>query len=159
MKASIPDTGTVIRLEGRNAVISLLGDASCRKCGAAAIGLCKGGMMQVVTARNTSCAHVGDRVKLGMAKDIQYRGYVLAYVVPATAFILGTVAGHFLGDLAGFQPLDVITGFGSLIAVSIVSFRRLMQLDSANAVEVIDVLTGPWVPDLAEQCRGTGSPS
>jgi positive regulator of sigma E activity len=52
MKASIPDTGTVMKLEGEHAVVRMEHDGSCRKCGAAALGLCKGGLMQELTVRN-----------------------------------------------------------------------------------------------------------
>ena len=156
MKASIPDTGTVIRLEGGNAVISMEGDASCRKCGAAAIGLCKGGMLQVLTVRNATGARIGDRVKIRLVQEVQFKGYLLAYVVPAAAFILGIVSGHFLGTWLGCPPLDIIAGFASLIAAAFFSFRRLKRLDSSHSIEIVNVLLDPWIPDVGEQCRGTG---
>ena len=156
MKASIPDTGTVIRLEGGNAVISMEGDASCRKCGAAAIGLCKGGMLQVLTVRNRTGARVGDRVKIRLAQEVQFRGYLLAYMVPTAAFIFGIVAGHFLGSWLGFPPLDIIAGFFSLVVAAFFSFRRLKLLNNTNAIEIANVLLDPWIPEVGEQCRGTG---
>jgi positive regulator of sigma E activity len=156
MKASIPDTGTVIRLEGENAVISMQGDASCRKCGAAAIGLCKGGMLQVLTVRNSTRARVGDRVKIRLVQEVQFKGYLLAYVIPASAFILGIVGGHFLGSRLGFPPLDIIAGFFLLVVAAFFSFRRLKRLDNTNSIEIVNVLLDPWVPEAGEQCRGTG---
>lgn len=157
MKASIPDTGTVIRLEGGNAVISMLGDASCRKCGAAAIGLCKGGMMQVLTVRNPSHARVGDRVKIRLVQRVQLTGYLLAYVIPAAAFLLGIAAGHYLGSVLGFPPLDILSGFASLIVAASFSLRRLKRLDSDSSIEITNVLLDPWVPEPGEHCRGTGA--
>jgi positive regulator of sigma E activity len=64
--------------------------------------LCTGGLVQVVTAKNTKQARIGDMVKIGLIRGIKIKGYVLAYVIPPTALVLGTVAGHFLGALAGF---------------------------------------------------------
>ena len=78
MKASIPDAGMVIRLEGENAVIRMKGDGSCRKRGVAAAGLCTGGLPQVLTVRNPQQALVGDFVKIGLVQRVQFKGYLLA---------------------------------------------------------------------------------
>jgi sigma-E factor negative regulatory protein RseC len=146
MKPTIPDTGTVIRLEGENAVIRLNHDGSCRKCGAAAIGLCKGALMQGLTVKNSQRARVGDTVKIGLVQGIQYKGYLLAYVIPSASLVFGAVGGHFLGTYVGFPPLDIIAGFFSMIVVSFFSLRRLKRLDSFNSIEIVRVLFDPWNP-------------
>lgn len=146
MKPSIPDIGTVIRLEGPNAVVRMKHEGSCSKCGAAAIGLCKGGMMQVVTVRNIKRACVGDTVKIGLVQGTQNRGYLLAYVVPAAALIVGISFGHVLAGWAGFPPLDIIAGFSLMIAASFFSLRRLKRLASVSSIEIVQVLTDPWTP-------------
>lgn len=148
MKPGIPDTGTVLRFEGENAVIRMKHEGSCRKCGAAAMGLCKGGLMQELTVRNAGRARVGDTVKIGLVQRIQYAGYVLAYVIPAAALVIGMVGGHFLGACAGFPPLDIITGFFSMIVASFFSLRRLRRLDANSAIEIASVLSDPWNPGL-----------
>ena len=144
MKPSIPETGTVIRLEGKNAVVRMRTEGSCYKCGAAAIGLCKVGLMQVLTVKNSQEARVGDFVKIGLAQRIQYAGYVLAYVLPAFGLILGSIAGHYLGAILNFPPLDIISGLAVLIIVSVLSFRRLKRLDSSNSIEIVHVYADPW---------------
>ena len=149
MKTSIPDSGTVTRLDGENAMVRMKHDGSCRKCGAAALGLCKGGLMQELTVRNPLQARVGDTVKIGLERRVHYRGYVLAYVVPAVAFLCGAVAGHYLGAAAGFSPLEVIGGFSSLIVISFFSFRRLRRLDASHAIEIVHVASDPWCPGIA----------
>ena len=146
MKPEIPDTGLVIRLEGEHAVLRMKGHESCRKCGAAAIGLCKAGMMQVLTVKNTKRARVGDSVKIGLVQGVQFRGYFLAYAIPSAALVFGIVGGHFLGAYAGFPPLDIIAGFFSLIVVSFFSLRRLKRLDSTSSIEIVRVLSRPWDP-------------
>ena len=155
MKPSIPDTGTVIRLEGENAVIRMKGDGSCRKCGVAALGLCRGGLMQVLTVRNSKQAHVGDSVKIGLAQGVQYRGYVLAFVVPTAALLFGIAGGPFLGTYAGFPPLDIIAGFFSLIVVSFFSLRRLKRLDASSSIEIVNVLYDPWDRGSPGSTEGT----
>jgi positive regulator of sigma E activity len=146
MKPTIPDTGTVIRLEGERAVIRMKHEGSCSKCGAAAIGLCKGGMMQELTVRNSKRAGIGDTVKIGLVQGVQYRGYLLAYTIPAAALVFGAAAGHVLGAYAGFPALDIIAGFSSLIVVSFFSLRRLKRLNSTSSIEVVDVLSDPRHP-------------
>ncbi len=146
MKPSIPDKGTVIRLEGEHAVIRMKHEGSCRKCGAAAMGLCKGGLMQELTVKNSKRARVGDTVKIGLVQRVQYTGYLLAYVIPSAALVFGMVGGHFLGTYAGFPPLDIIAGFTSLIVVSFFSLRRLKHLDSSSSIEIVNVLSDPWNP-------------
>jgi sigma-E factor negative regulatory protein RseC len=137
MKPTIPDTGTVIRLEGENAVIRLNHDGSCRKCGAAAIGLCKGALMQELTVRNSQRARVGDTVKIGLVQGVQYKGYVLAYVIPSASLVFGATGGHVLGTYAGFPPMDIIAGLVSMIVVSFFSFRQLKRLDSSHSIEIV----------------------
>lgn len=146
MKPTIPDTGTVIRLEGEHAVIRMKHEGSCQKCGAAAIGLCKGGLMQELTVKNSKQARIGDTVKIGLVQGVQYRGFILAYAFPAAALVFGIVGGHFAGECAGFPPLDIVTGFLALIAVTFFSLRRLKRLDAANSIEIMHVLTDPWIP-------------
>lgn len=146
MKPSISDTGTVIRLEGEQAVVRMKHEGSCRKCGAAAIGLCKGGLMQELTVRNSKRAGVGDTVKIGLVQGVQYRGYVLAYAIPAAALVFGAAGGHVLGAYAGFPALDIIAGFSSLIAASLFSLRRLKRLNSTSSIEIVDVSAGPGKP-------------
>ena len=134
----------VIRLEGDNAVIRMKKEGSCGKCGVAAAGLCTGGLMQVLTVKNSKRARIGDTVKIGLVQGVQFKGYFLAYVIPVAALIFGIVGGHFLGTYAGFPPLDIIAGFASLIVVSFFSLKRLKRLDASSSIEIVNVLYDPW---------------
>ena len=96
--------------------------------------------MQELTVKNSKRARVGDTVKIGLAQGVQYRGFVLAFVIPSAALIFGAAGGHFLGSRAGFPALDIVTGFFSLIVVSFFSFRRLKRLDSSHSIEIVNVL-------------------
>jgi sigma-E factor negative regulatory protein RseC len=147
MKPSIPDAGMVIRLEGENAVIRMKSDGSCGKCGVSALGLCRGGLMQVLTVKNTKRARVGDNVKIGLVQWVQYTGYLLAYVIPSAAQVFGIVGGHFLGTYVNFPPLDIIAGFASLIVVSYFSLRQLKRIDASSSIEIVKVLYDPWNPE------------
>jgi hypothetical protein len=76
-------------------------------------------------------------------------------VIPPAALVFGAAGGHFLGAYAGFPPLDIIGGFFSLIAASFFSFRRLRRLDSAHAIEIVHVHSGPWSPGSLRADEGT----
>jgi positive regulator of sigma E activity len=104
--------------------------------------------MQELTVKNSKRARVGDTVKIGLVRGIQYRGFFLAYVIPAAALIFGIVGGHFLGAYTGFPPMDIIAGFASMIVVSFFSLRRLKRLDSASSIEIVHVHSDPWNPSL-----------
>jgi positive regulator of sigma E activity len=96
--------------------------------------------MQVLTVKNAKRARVGDTVKIGLVQGTQFKGYLLAYVIPSAALVFGAVGGHFLGTYAGFPPLDVIAGFTSLIVASFFSLRRLKRLGSSSSIEIVNVL-------------------
>ena len=145
----------VIRLEGDNAVIRMKKEGSCGKCGVAAAGLCTGGLMQVLTVKNSKRARIGDTVKIGLVQGVQFKGYFLAYVIPVAALVFGIVGGHFLGAYAGFPPLDILAGFTSLIVVSFFSLRRLKRLDASSSIEIVNVLYDPWNPGSLRSAEGT----
>jgi len=113
------------------------------------MGLCRGGLMQELTVKNSKHARVGDTVKIGLVQRVQYTGYFLAYMIPSAALVFGTAGGHFLGAYTDFPALDVIAGFFSLIVVSFFSLRRLKRLDSSSSIEIVQVFSDPW---------NTGSP-
>ncbi len=137
MKASIPEDGTVIRIEGENAVVFIKGEKSCKGCGAAQMGLCKGGMSTLtLTVRNTAGAGVGDTVKVGFEQGVQARGYLLVYIFPLISLVAGAFAGNVIGKHLDIKQLDVILAFISLSVTVFYSFRRLKKLDSLSRMVI-----------------------
>ncbi|MBI5198886.1 MAG: SoxR reducing system RseC family protein [Nitrospirae bacterium] len=142
MKASIPENGTVIRLEGENAIVFIKGAESCKGCGAAQMGLCKGGMsLLTLTVRNTLCARTGDTVKVGFEQGIQTRGYLLIYILPLFALIAGAFGGYIIGKHLGIKQLDVILAFISLALSLFYSFKRLKKLDSHSRMVIEKIVS------------------
>jgi positive regulator of sigma E activity len=142
MKPSVPETGTVIRLEGDEAVVMFKGGKSCKGCGAAKIGLCRSGNTSMfLTAGNALGAEVGDTVQVDLDRQIKRKGFVLAYGIPLFSLIAGAVAGHIMGDYLSVPSLDVVAGFISLSLVSLISFRRLKHLDKSNRMVVKRVIS------------------
>lgn len=143
MKPSVPEKGTVFRLDGPDAQIMMESGKACRGCGMAKIGLCKsgGGTTMFVIASNRLGAEVGDVVEIGLRKSVKAMGYALAYVIPLGAFLLGAGLGHALGVKLGLTWLDFAAGFGSLAIVSLVSFLQLRKLDKSHKMEVRRIVT------------------
>lgn len=102
--------------------------------------------MQELAVKNSKRAGIGDTVKIGLVQGIQYRGYLLAYTIPAAALVFGAAGGHVLGAYAVFPALDIIAGFSVLIAVSFFSLRRLKRLNSTSSIEIVDVTNGRAKP-------------
>jgi positive regulator of sigma E activity len=142
MKPNVPETGKVIKLEKSNAVIMLEGGKSCKGCGAAKIGLCRAGNSSMfLTAKNTAQAKQGDQVIIGIDKKTQRLGYILAYLIPLSAFIGGAIIGSFVGERFAIAALDVLLAFVLLVLSAAFSFRKLRELDRSHQMEVIKIIS------------------
>jgi positive regulator of sigma E activity len=148
MKPTVPEIGTVLRLEDKNAVIRLKGGKACKGCGMAAIGLCRAGdTSMLLTARNNIDAGVGDTVIVGLDRETKRKGFLMAYFVPVSGLITGALAGWMLGELLSLPHLDALGGFSILSLASFFSFKKLKQLDNDHTMDVRkiienDVFTG-----------------
>lgn len=108
MKPTVPETGTIIRIEGGNAVIMMKGGKSCKGCGMSKIGLCRAGDTSMsLTAKNIVNAHVGDTVEGALDQGTKVKGYCMAYFIPVFSLLSGTLAGQLLGRHFTIQHLDV----------------------------------------------------
>jgi positive regulator of sigma E activity len=143
MKPTIPETGTVIKVEKSMVVVVLNSVGSCKGCGAAKMGLCKpAGNMSVLKSKNTLNAVVGDTVKIGLDIRVQRKGFFLAYIIPVISFITGSLAGDMVGRAFSIPSLEVITGFSSLLLSSLYAFRMLKKLDASSLMTVKEIVSG-----------------
>ena len=142
MKPSIPEIGTVIKLQGDAAVVMLKGGEACKGCGQAKIGLCKaGGTTMMLNAKNFIGAKVGDTVTVGLDKGIKAKGYFLSFIIPLSSLILGTIIGHIIGEYLSIPQMEVIAGFGFLLLVSFYSFKRLKVLNDSSSMVIKSVIS------------------
>jgi positive regulator of sigma E activity len=142
MKPSVPEKGTVIRIEGNEALVMLEGGKSCKGCGAAKIGLCRaGGSAMFLTVRSCLAVRPGDQVVVGIDARTRRLGYLLAYIIPLIAFVFGALAGDLLGRRLGVPSLDVFAAFVSLFVFGAFSLRKLRAIDRAAMMEVKRVLS------------------
>lgn len=142
MKPEIAENGTVIRLDGDNAMIMLEGGRACKGCGAAKMGLCKpNGGMSIICAKNLIGAGIGDTVKIGIDNKVKLKGYLLSFLIPLFSFFAGTLTGYFIGRNLFISGLDVIGGFTAFIWASFYSFKKLRLLDKSASLIIIKVIT------------------
>ena len=165
MKPTVPETGTILRLEGGNAVIQLKSGGPCNGCGMGKIGLCRAGdTSMLLTAKNIVNAGVGETVLVGLDRDTKIKGYFLAYLIPLFALLAGTTAGHMLGEYLSMSNVDAIAGFSTLLVTTFFSFRQLRKLND-NRMMVVNriiadyVLSGEvkseeerWYPKYSDHC-------
>ncbi len=141
MKPTVPETGKVIGVDRDFAIVLLQGWESCRKCGAAEIGLCKAsGGVSTLRVRNTVNAVPGDTVKVGLDADTRRKGLLLAYLIPLGSFVTGTILGY-AGSMGLSVPgLEVLCGFSSLIIASTFSLRKLKKLSSSSHMAIKEIV-------------------
>lgn len=142
MKPSIPETGTVIKLQGDIATVMLKGGESCKGCGQAKIGLCKAtSTNMILTVKNHIGAKIGDSVTIGVDKGTKAKGYSLAFIIPLFSLIFGTLLGHIIGKHLSMPSLEVMAGFITLLLASIISLKRLKILDLSSSMEIKSVVS------------------
>lgn len=100
MKPTVPETGTIIRIEGENAVIRMKEDKACKGCGMASIGLCRAGDTSMsLTAKNIANAHVGDTAEVALDRRTKVKGYCMAYLMPVFSLLSGTFGDNCLAGI------------------------------------------------------------
>jgi sigma-E factor negative regulatory protein RseC len=138
---NIVETGTVIARGGDTVRVIIDKGESCRKCGNAALGLCKpGGAGMVLDVENGMGAEVGDVIKIGIDKDVQNRGYFLAFIVPLISLVLGTVIGHLLGGFFHTALPDAVVGFLFLGVSLYFSLGAINKMDRTERMHVKEIL-------------------
>lgn len=141
MKSSIAETGRVMQTDGASALVRLEGGSKCRKCGMAAMGLCKpGGTGMLVRVKDPVGAAKGDVVRLGLDRDVHLRGYFFAYMLPLLSFVAGAFIGHFISLASGLKGLDVVTGFVLLALSLVLAVRKIKALDRAEQMYIRQVV-------------------
>ncbi len=76
MERSGLETGTVIETKGTKAKVIIDKSSACNECGKAQAGICgKSGEGMIMEAGNNLNAGQGDRVTLGLEKNVHVKGY------------------------------------------------------------------------------------
>jgi positive regulator of sigma E activity len=141
MKPEIPEMGRVLEIDKETAFIQLRPVASCKGCGAAAIGLCKPtGGVSTITAKNAINAAPGDTVRVTLDKAARRKGFLFAYPLPVACFVGGSLIGYVVDVRFFLESLDVIGGFSLLLISSFFSFRRLSRLDKSSSLTIKEIV-------------------
>jgi sigma-E factor negative regulatory protein RseC len=155
MKSLIADRGRVMGTDGSSAIVRLEGGAKCRKCGMAAIGLCKpGGTGMLVRVENPLGAEKGDVVKMALDRGVHLRGYFFAYMLPLLSFVAGAFVGHLASLASGLGGLDAPAAFLLLGLSLVLSVRKIRALDRSERMYIRQVVRE--VPEF--EAQGASSP-
>jgi sigma-E factor negative regulatory protein RseC len=143
MQSSDIETGTVLKTEGRKALVITNKSKSCKECGKAQAGVCgKSGSGMVLKVDNPLGAELGDTVELGLEKTAHVKGYFLAFILPVIALLFAAYAGHVFSELTGVNHLDVTAGLTGLILAILYSFRNIRKLDKSAQLHITRILYG-----------------
>lgn len=147
MKDRIAENARVIRSGKGMAHVRLEGGETCRKCGMAAMGLCKpGGTGMEMTVRDPLGTKPGDLVRLGIDPVAERRGYIAAYGLPLFCFVLGSFGGWWAGSALGLPGIDVGLGVASLGGGLLAGRRTLRRLQGSARMHITRTVTD--VPDF-----------
>ncbi|MFN3479155.1 MAG: SoxR reducing system RseC family protein [Thermodesulfovibrionales bacterium] len=132
MKPSIPETGTVIRIDNGLATVMLNGGDSCKNCSAGKLGICKpSGNVSIITASAEEGINPGDSVRVTLDSATQSKGMLLAFIFPLFSLFAGTLAGYLINKGLAIPYMEVVAGFLSFLITSYFTFRRLKRMDSS----------------------------
>ncbi len=137
MKTSIVETGVVIEREGTTAKVLLGKGTSCRGCAMAKLGMCRpGGANMIFTVDNTLNAEVGDTVMLGLKREVHWKGYFIAFILPLLIFVVSSLSGYLISLYTGLRGIDVLSGFVGLALAIAFSLGRLRKMDSTERMHI-----------------------
>lgn len=143
MQNSEIETGTVLKIEGTQALVITNKSKSCKECGKAQAGICgKSGSGMVLKVDNPLGAERGDTVELGLDKTAHMKGYFLAFILPVIVLFLAAYAGHVLSQITGVNYLDVTVGLTGLILAILYSSRKIRTLDKSTQLHITRILHG-----------------
>lgn len=95
-KTRMRQTGTVIELKGKKAVVRFLRSDACGHCNAC---FHLGGNEADIDIENTLGAQMGDTVGIDMHAKSVLKASLILYGVPLVALLVGAFIGSFRGDL------------------------------------------------------------
>lgn len=124
---SLAETAKVISTNGRMATVRIEGGSTCRRCGLAAMGLCRAGAEGMkIEVENPLSAKIGDIVMLGLQKRAKTIGFFYVYGLPIIVFFIAAVAGLYIGG-EGIAVAVPFLALGLSLWFSIKKIRRMEQ--------------------------------
>ena len=142
MERSGLETGTVIETIGTRARVRINKSKSCKECGKAQAGICgKSGEGMIMEAGNNLNAGQGDRVTLGLVKNVHVKGYFLIFILPVLSLFLFAYMGHEITGFTGIKDLDVMLGITGLVITIVYSLHKIKKLDSSSEMEITRIVS------------------
>jgi len=150
------ETGTVVEVKDRTAVVSTESKGICHSCSAR--GIChmssRKGHMEVETWNHLDAA-VGDQVVLRVSGRSTLTAALLLYLVPLAGFLLGVFLGQ---KLTGNQVWAVVIGLVFLAGIygGIRLLDRRLGRAAGMRPEIVKILVRTSSPSGSEDPAGTG---
>lgn len=151
MKPSIPEIGTVIRIEDGLATVMLNGGDSCRNCSAGKLGICKpSGNVSIINAIAEEGINPGDSVRVTLDSATQSKGMFLAFIFPLFSLFAGTLAGYLINRWLAIPYIEVLAGFLSFLITSYFTLRKLKRIDSNVRLSLKKIEESSFSEELVE---------
>ncbi|MGI6161280.1 MAG: SoxR reducing system RseC family protein [Christensenellales bacterium] len=120
------ETGTVIKTEGKLAIVRFKRHAACGSC--KACGMSSDDDSVEITAHNAAGATAGDYVRVALKSSSVMGASALAYILPLVFLFAGVGLGYATGPVAalgGVEETAAVFGLG----LCILSFAGLKLMD------------------------------
>jgi sigma-E factor negative regulatory protein RseC len=141
MERSDAETGTVLEIHGKHAVVITNKSKSCKECGKAEAGICgKKGAGITIRTLNSPGAVKGDTVEIGIAKKTHIKAIFIVFILPVIALFISAYAGHLISRSTGTGGLDIIAGLAGLLISLIYSFAKIRKLDKSTEFYITKIL-------------------
>ncbi len=117
MDDSLTNIGTVIQVEGDNAVVKLAPQEECKKCGAAILCKPNASADRTMKVKSKLATRIGNEVVISEPDNLLLKIYSMQYGVPFLGFVLGIFALYFLGLSTAPIPDEILMFCGGLLGL------------------------------------------
>jgi sigma-E factor negative regulatory protein RseC len=141
MERSDAETGNVLEIHGKHAVVITNKSKSCKECGKAEAGICgKKGAGITIKTLNSLGAVKGDTVEIGIEKETHVKAFFIVFILPVITLFISAYAGHLISRSTGTGSLDIIAGMAGLLVSLIYSFLKIRKLDKSTEFYIKKIL-------------------
>lgn len=138
------EVGKVVDIKDNIAIVSLIRNEACQKCGACSHGHKSEEM--ILEATNLCNAKIGDRVAIDLAYSDFLRATFIMYGIPLITLFIGFFIGYYGSTKLGYQslqePIGLISGFVFMVIAFLWIKSKEEQWKSQNyrpaVVEIVE---------------------
>ena len=141
MERSDVETGTVLEIQGKNAIVITNKSKSCNECAKAEAGICgKKGAGMILKAKNSLGAVKGDTVVIDLANKTHIKAFFILFILPVITLFICAYTGFLISQSTGIQGLDVIAGLTGLVLSLVYSLIKIHKLDKSAQFHISRII-------------------